>query len=250
MKYFVFFTLLCTYNLSAQVGLGTTTPEEDLHVAGATSTIRIEGLNSVNNVNNNGENLVPVSVDGLGNYRLLPEFDEPIQFLLEEDDFIPNKPHAASSVNTGTVINSGILNTFSEGVIQTKTFNMPRPGIAQVNYAVTILLANQNLQSGNLSAITDARSRTAEIYFSVDVNNNGVLDTNEAEKKYGLKGQYYASLSGGIAGYAYMNSQGYVSLPQGMHTIYFYGVVKDGANTFTSVGFGGTKDYLKIRFYN
>ena len=105
------------------------------------------------------------------------------------------------------------------------------------------------LKSNTLSPITDAKSRTGEIFFRIDLNSDG-LNTTEISKKYGIKGIYYTSSSGGVAGYAYVNSQGYVTLPTGNHTIYFYGVVKDGNSSYTSIGFGGSKDYLKIRLYN
>lgn len=46
---------------SAQVGIGTTNPQRDLHIAGEDSTIRIESLNNVNQpVLNAGRKLAPV----------------------------------------------------------------------------------------------------------------------------------------------------------------------------------------------
>ena len=51
----------------AQVGIGTTQPQQDLHIAGDTSTIRIESLNATNIPFNNGIDLAPVSIDGFGN---------------------------------------------------------------------------------------------------------------------------------------------------------------------------------------
>jgi len=47
-----------------------------------------------------------------------------------------------------------------------------------------------------------------------------------------------------------MNGQGYLTLTAGTHEIYFYGAVTDNAASYTSVGFGGATDYLKIRVYN
>ena len=54
----------------AQVGIGTTNPQEDLHISGTTSSIRIESLNSTNNVFNDGIKLAPAYVDG--NADILP----------------------------------------------------------------------------------------------------------------------------------------------------------------------------------
>jgi len=53
---------LVTY---AQVGIGTTSPQEQLHVAGTGSTVRIEGLSSVGTVT--GTAIKSVSVDAHGN---------------------------------------------------------------------------------------------------------------------------------------------------------------------------------------
>ena len=57
--------ILATSITQAQVGIGTTSPQEELHIAGETSTIRIDGLNSTNNPKNNGLD-TSLSVNGSG----------------------------------------------------------------------------------------------------------------------------------------------------------------------------------------
>jgi len=47
-----------------------------------------------------------------------------------------------------------------------------------------------------------------------------------------------------------MNSQGYANIPAGNHSLVFFGEIIDGTAKFTSAGFGGDLDYLKIRLYN
>ena len=54
----------------AQVGIGTTNPLQELHIAGTTSTIRVEGLNSINNSNNNGTDLASLAVDTNGDIKI------------------------------------------------------------------------------------------------------------------------------------------------------------------------------------
>ena len=46
--------VLAIFVSHAQVGIGTTSPQEALHIAGSGSTLRVEGLNSSNNNNNFG----------------------------------------------------------------------------------------------------------------------------------------------------------------------------------------------------
>ena len=54
MKNFIYIYILSTISVLAQVGINTTTPVQELHVAGATENVRIEGLNTINNVDNLG----------------------------------------------------------------------------------------------------------------------------------------------------------------------------------------------------
>ena len=82
-----------------------------------------------------------------------------------------------------------------------------------------------------------------------DLNNDG-LDAAELSKRYGYKGQAYGTGGLGILGYPYMNSHGYANIPAGNHSLRFFAETIDGANKFTSVGFGGDIDYLKIRLFN
>ena len=53
-KLILFLSIIYHISANSQVGIGTINPERDLHIAGANSTIRIDGLNEANNVNNDG----------------------------------------------------------------------------------------------------------------------------------------------------------------------------------------------------
>ncbi len=67
LTYLIFsLCLICQLQVVAQVGIGTTNPQQDLHIAGSSSTIRIEGLNSTNNTNNDGLTESVVKVDSNG----------------------------------------------------------------------------------------------------------------------------------------------------------------------------------------
>lgn len=244
-------TLLPIFTL-AQVGIGTTSPDEDLHIAGNNSTIRIESLNAANNVNNDGVRLAPVYVDGNGDLTLTPPNGtggEPLNFLIDIPNFIPDNP-LGLPFDSGVVINNNDTGETSvEGFIHSVTFTVPQTAIVEVKYGVTIVITNVDMTLPALSYITDNEARTIQTFFCFDINNDG-LDAMEKAKKYGQKGQFYASNWGGSLGYPYMNSQGYATLPPGTHSIHFFGIVEDAATSYTSAGFGGATDYLKMRVYN
>jgi len=66
-------TLFFCNFIFAQVGIGTENPQQELHVAGPTSTIRIESLNSTNEpILNDGVKLAPAFVTGNGDITLDP----------------------------------------------------------------------------------------------------------------------------------------------------------------------------------
>jgi len=249
--------LLLPAALFCQVGIGTTAPTEELHIGGANSTIRIESLNSVNNINNDGTKLARVYVDGNGDLTITPPNGTagiPLNFLIDVPNFIPDNMvklvFAGNAVSTGVVINNNDTgDTLVEGFLQSVTFTVPQTAVVEVKYGVSIVVSGSDLTIPSMSYITDNEARSIQTFFCFDINDDG-LDATEKSRKYGQKGQFYASNFGGAAGYPYMNSQGYATLPPGTHSIHFFGIVEDSATSFTSIGFGGATDYLKMRVYN
>jgi len=239
----------------AQVGIGTLNPQEDLHVSGTNATIRIESLNSVNNPTfNDGIKLAPLYVDGMGDITLGNGTGAggtpPINFLIDVPNFVPDDPYAIG-LGTGTVVNNNALGqTSMTGEITTVTFTAPQDAIIEIKYGITLAIVGNDLSAGcPCSYITFNQAISMLTYLKVDLNNDG-LSIAESSKIYGQKSQYYSTFNQGIVGYPYMNGQAYFTVPAGTHTLYFYGQVDDSASSFTSVGFGGAQDYLKIRVYN
>jgi len=245
--------LFCNF-LFSQVGIGTTDPRQDLHIAGTTSTIRIQSLNSTNKpLLNVSPKLAPVYVTGNGDLTLNPPnyasgegvgVNEPLNFLISVPNFVPNGPYG-----DGTVVANDATITCAVNQIVSVPFSSPQDALMEVRYAMTIDLSDQLLPAPGASTFNDISARTVRCYFYIDLNNDG-LDAVELSKKYGLHGEAYTSFTQGSVGYAFIHGVGYGNIPEGNHSLVFYGETADGNNRLTYVGFGGSSDYLKIRIYN
>ncbi len=250
LLYLLFFTAWC----SAQVGIGTTNPQQSLHIAGADSTIRFDTFNTTNSpLDNNGVDLAPVFVHGKGDLVIGNgsggNGNVPLNFLIVDTNFIPDDPYGVG-YNTGKVVNNGIGENHVEEFYRTKTFVLPQSAMIEVKFGVTMMIQGSDISLGPpFSDVTYDASIKIGTFFCIDVDNDG-LDASERAKIYGINGQYYETQYGGITGYSYLNCQGYLELPAGTHRIYFFGVITDDNANYTSVGYGGAMDYLKIRIYN
>lgn len=238
----------------SQVGIGTSNPQKDLHVAGSTSTIRIESLNSTNQpVLNDGSKLAPVYVKPNGDLTLFPPgytvgeaagTNEPLNFLISIPNFIPNGPFG-----DGTVVENPVGVTNATQQLVSVPFSSPQNALIEVRYAMTIDLSDEFLPQAAASTFSDISARTVRCYFYIDLNSDG-LDATELSKVYGLHGEAYTSYNQGSVGYAFIHGVGYGNIPMGNHSLVFFGQTSDGTNRKTYVGFGGSSDYLKIRIYN
>lgn len=247
------FFLLIPFWLNAQIGIGTAKPLADLHVAGTNATVRIQTLNAVNSPTyNDGLKPAKTYVNGMGDITLNPSANNgsgpggtiaPLNFLLTQDNFIPD---GVSS--KGTIINNNTTTNNVRGFLTKVNFSAANTALIEVKYSVSVLLSSTDLNSG-LTSFNDMSVRVFKIYFCIDVNDDG-LDAVELSKKYGLNAQCYSSETQGILGYSYTNGHGYTTIPAGNHSLHFFAEVIDGSGKYTSVGFGGKQDSLRIRIYN
>lgn len=251
MKKIVF--LLFPLGLTAQVGIGTANPQATLHVAGNSSTIRIESLNAVNSpAFNDGIKPAHAFVTALGDVTLNPSSENeigpggiiaPINFLFTDNNFIPN-----GVANRGLIVNNPTASTTATGLISKVNFSAAATALIEVKYSISVLLSSTDLNVA-LTPFNDISARIYKIYFCIDINNDG-LDATELSKKYGLNAQNYSSDNQGILGYTYTNGHGYTTIPSGNHSLHFFAETIDGVSKFTSAGFGGAEDLLRIRIYN
>jgi hypothetical protein len=257
-KHYLKFILLATSFGFCQVGIGTTTPLETLHLAESNSTIRIESLNTINNGKNNGTELAPVYVDKDGELTLTaPVFTgagsagSPLNFIIDIPNFVPDNLSGFSAPNDklGRIITSDNTNESIEGFIYSVPFTTPQSCVVEIKHSISVILSGTDLAIPSKTYISDGKTRTLQTFFCFDIGNDG-LSPAEKAIKYGFQGQFYASNTGGITGYPYLNSHGYATLPPGTHSIHFFAIVSDPPSTFTSIGFGGSLDFLKIRVYN
>lgn len=251
--FYIAFILSCNFSF-AQVGIGTNNPQQELHIAGSNSTIRIESLNSTNEpLLNVSPKLAPVYVTGDGDLTLNPPgfttgggvgTNEPLNFLISIPNFVPNGPFG-----DGTVVANPVGVNSATSQIVSVPFSSPQEALVEVRYAMTIDLSDQFLPAASASTFDDISARAIRCYFYIDLNSDG-LDVTELSKRYGLHGEAYTSYAQGSVGYAFIHGVGYGNIPAGNHSLVFYGETVDGNNRNTYVGFGGSSDYLKIRIYN
>ena len=130
-------------NNYAQVGIGTTSPLQELHIAGTTSTIRIDGLNNTNNTNNNGTDLAPIAVNASGDLQVrTPIYGDNIQSVI--------LPNGSQNITSNSLVNiTGATITFT-----------PRHSVVYLSFTIT----GYNPLTSSIDPLT---------WFSVGVTNGG-----------------------------------------------------------------------------
>ncbi len=185
----MFFFLLFPYAGSSQVGINTSDPQEKLHIAGTTGTLRVESLNAANNPFNSGDtdgngnmddNTVPLYVDEHGDFKLQLEV---LENSGAEDYLIPyvNQTLTLSTNNTSGCIDK---------LIETYVFPpISRPTLLQVKYNIShkIYLDNQN------NSLADGLARRVDNFIRITPDpdpTDGITD-----REYGPSSRTYTSAS-------------------------------------------------------
>lgn len=245
VKKYLFFTCLVCFHAFSQVsgvGINTENPQQALHLAGSTGTIRIDGLNSPNNNFNGGgvNKTFPLFVDSNGDLTLaIATF----QNSDGSDAITASTPFVSTSIAVPTILvapNNGVRSA----TILPYTITLTRPAVLEIKYSLSyeiLLNATTKLKSD--------RARRVSTYYTV----------NGGTRRYGQASKCYFNNNTVIVGDPVINcAQGvlfnssttYINLTAGTHTINFIGEVNTGtSNDPTLVNFAIGTDSVFMRIY-
>lgn len=197
-----------------RIGIKTDNPQTELHIAGNSSTLRIEELNKINNIYNVEADPAPVYVDNNGDLTLQPPLTQ-VFMPVNEINFLGN----------GVVLSS----RYGDGVtrsLYTRSITLTQESLICVNYQLSVQITNYDN-----GPIVDGGSRLFRSYISIDdsLDYIGVATGNYTNYSTAGTGGTYAS------GYFYLSGTGYIKLAAGTHSI-----------NLSSLGFGGDFGYKII----
>lgn len=273
MKKILSFIYIIVSSLSfSQVGINTTSPQEELHVAGSSSTVRVEGLNSTNNTLNLGDKQNSrVYVDPNGDL-VLADAPADIGVLFNPANYLDD-PLDTGGANSNQINQTGVGSGYSQAgwprVIGpgTSTFTLTKPAIVEINYSLSYNI----YKSGN--PIDDFHARTAQFYvYLKSGSHTGPIVTTDYDGNpidfagnpgaLGYSGNFYTNGSttgaGGTEGYDkvfYATGHDYVKLGPGTYSPMFAGIlfVANTAGTGAvkmQIGPGEDEVIIVAHYYN
>jgi len=222
MKCFYILLLFTSFVFSQTgVGIGTTNPQQKLHIASPTGSLRVESLNGVNNTYNGGDvngdldltnDTFPLYVNGNGEFTLqfVPLYNS------EESDALDHSVLPSSEVTLAATDGDGIQTE----KLFTYSVSVNRPAILEVKYNLSFDV----YEDASGTKITDYLARRITTYFQVD----GV-----STRKYGPSAKCFTNKSvNGVTGRLYNVCTAYITLPTtGTYDVSFYGEVSSGVKS-------------------
>ncbi|MBT8262699.1 MAG: hypothetical protein KJO05_07745 [Bacteroidia bacterium] len=250
-------------DMTSQVGINTTNPQEELHVAGATANARVDGLNATNNAENLGAGLTTrVYVDADGDL-VLGDSGSTIEILVDSENYLEDVENSTNIINqVGTSIGYNTAGTPAN--IPAATFTLTKNAILEINYSVSYSVYKTSNPNGR---IDDRHARIVQtaLFFRQntiagpavvnDVDGNPInggpwcIDVNpagtvclETGGMIGLNGQFYTNGNGSRGAYQNFRNTGtdYVKLGPGTYVAMFAGQLAVG----NVGGTGAVKMYL------
>lgn len=216
--FFVLFNLVYIVNIYGQTGINTfnASPQEALHVSGTSvssqigtsgiylvkPTIRIDGLNNINNVVASGSTSLVQQVSAT----------QDGDFILSNDYVTPL---VATNLGTDEITTAVTINVttagLATGVLKTYSFTISQPSVVHLLASVSVLVYNS---SG--AVLTDNINRAYRCYFNFTVAPSDV----SINSPFGHNGYGYTngSLTGAV-GNMYLQPEAYLILPKGNYTV-------------------------------
>jgi len=248
-KYYFALIVLMHSPLFSQVsgvGVGTSNPQQKLHLASPTGTIRVDGLNSPNNPYNGGgfDKTFPVYVNDTGDLTLsLSTF----QNSDGSDAITAFTPFVATSLVVpiaASAPNNGVRNM----TILPYAITVNRAAVLEIKYNISF----EVLRSAGVK-LKNTKARRISTFYTVDQD----LAIVPGARRYGQAAKCYYNNNDALAapvnaaqGNLYNSSTTYVNLTAGAHTIRFYGEVCTGTtNDLTLVNFAVGNDSVFMRLY-
>lgn len=255
MKNFYLVFFLGGQLIYGQVGINTDNPQQTLHLAGSTGTLRVESLNYTNNIYNGGD----IDNDGNLSNNTFPLYvDENGDFTLELKTLINSEDLDAFDDTSLPGSNVYLLPTNNIGkdstVIKTYTIKVSRPSIIEIKYNISFDIYSNNLRV----TLNDEFARRVTNYITLTPEGSPV---NNSTRHYGAASKAYSSGSlESMTGTFYNGATTYITIPSsGYWDIKFWGLVSSNtrANVVnyptvalgTYVEFATGNDFLFFRKY-
>lgn len=214
LRNLIFLIFIWSQSINAQVGIGTTNPQQKLHIAGDNSTIRIDGLNNSNNPHtNNGIDLAPIAVNSYGDIVLggSPFLSA---IILDEDENSFINPTVYIKTNTGAL---------ASGVLDSKTITLTQETLVEVNYNISCGIDNgAGSTPATSGAIVDGMNRTigAAVFINGNLEGANAFPFTNSDAPNNWNGTTTYS-----SGFFTITGSVYKILPTGTHTISVSGYV-------------------------